>query len=73
MAVSAKIIQIGKCFLTNDNVVRRVVAILPDGRVQYEWRGGYRIKWKSGILSGREFALAAEREVPCDWTPEDDG
>jgi hypothetical protein len=41
-----------------------------DGRIQYEWRAGYRKKWKVGILSRREFAAAAMREVPCDWTPE---
>jgi len=65
-------IQAGQCYLTGDAHVRRVVRIMPDGRVQYEWRGGNRRKWKPGILDQREFALAAERSVPSDWTPESD-
>ena len=69
MTILPERIEVGRCYLTHGNIVRRVVTILPDKRVQYEWRGGHRMKWKSGILSSREFALAAEREVPCDWTP----
>ena len=60
-------IEVGKCYLTDAASVRRVVAVHPDGRVQYEWRLGHRKTWKVGILSLREFAAAAEREVPCDW------
>jgi hypothetical protein len=70
--MSPESIQVGKCYLTDDNTVRRVVTIHPDGRIQYEWRAGLRKKWKVGILSRREFTAAAEREVPCDWTPETD-
>ncbi len=65
-------IQTGPCYLTGDAHVRRVVRIMSDGRIQYEWRGRHRRRWKSGILDQREFALAAERSVPCDWTPESD-
>ncbi len=63
----------GKCYLTDGNTVRGVVTVLPDRGIQYVWRGGHRTKWKAGILSGREFAQQAEREVPWDWTPEMDG
>ncbi len=73
MSIPPESIQIGQCYLTDGSIVRRVVRILPDGRTQYEWRGGHRMKWKAGILSRREFALTAEREVPCDWTPEREG
>jgi hypothetical protein len=61
-------IQTGQCYLTGDANVRRVVRIMADGRIQYEWRAGHRRRWKSGILDQREFALAAERLMPCDWT-----
>jgi hypothetical protein len=61
-------IQTGQCYLTGDAHVRRVVRIMADGRIQYEWRAGHRRRWKSGILDQREFALAAERLMPCDWT-----
>ncbi len=72
MTIPPESIAVGRCYLTDGNIVRRVVRILPDRRIQYEWRGGHRMKWKSGILSSREFALAAEREISCDWTPEAD-
>ena len=69
MSIPLKSIQPGKCYLSDGNTVRRVVMIHSDGRIQYEWRAGYRKKWKVGILSRREFAAAAMREVPYDWTP----
>ncbi len=65
-------VQVGQCYLTDSNIVRRAVRILPDGRVQYEWRGGLRSRWKPGIVSKREFAAAVERPVPDDWIPETD-
>jgi hypothetical protein len=63
-------LQIGQVYLTDGNIVRRAVRILPDGQVQHERRGGVRSRWKSGIVSKREFAAAAERPVPDDWSPE---
>jgi hypothetical protein len=73
MPIAPESIQIGQCYLAKRNQVWRVVRIMPDGRIQYEWRGGIRVHWKSGILGQHEFTLAAERRVPCDWTPERDG
>ena len=69
-------IQVGQCYLVDSQRgwrVHRVVALLPDGRVQYEWRGGHRSKWRASILTTREFAAVVERPIPCDWTPESDG
>ena len=73
MSIPPEIIEVGKCYLTDGKTVRRVGTIHPDGRIQYEWRAGLRKKWKAGILPRREFAVAAEQEVPCDWRPERDG
>ncbi len=73
MPVPPESIQIGKCYLAGRQLgprVPRVVAILPDGRVQYEWRKRQTQKWKPGILDAREFAFGVDQEVPCDWTPE---
>ncbi len=70
MTIPPESIEVGKCYLTDENTIRRVLMIHPDGRIQYEWRAGSRKKWKAGILSRREFAVAAEQEVPCDWTLE---
>lgn len=68
VSIETEDIEVGRCYLTDHNTVRRVVRVLPDQRVQYEWRAGHRTNWRAGILSLREFALAAERFVPCDWT-----
>jgi hypothetical protein len=68
VSIEPEAIEVGRCSLTDHRTVRRVVRVLPDQRVQYEWRAGHRTNWKAGILSVREFALAAERRVPCDWT-----
>jgi hypothetical protein len=49
--------------------------VLPDGRVQYEARGGAvarAFNWRTDILDLRSFAFSVERPVPCDWTPETD-
>jgi hypothetical protein len=49
--------------------------VLPDGRVQYEARGGAvarAFNWRTDILDLRSFAFSVERPVPCDWTPESD-
>ncbi len=73
MTLPPESIQAGQCYLTDAGHVRRVVRVMPDGRVQYEFRRGHRVQWKSGILAGTSFALQADCEVPCDWTPEGDG
>ncbi len=70
MPIPPESIEVGTCYLTGADTVRRVVMIHRDGRIQYAWRAGYRKKWKVGILMRREFAAAAEREILCDWTPE---
>ncbi len=75
-------IEVGKCYLAQGRLVpgrsglrvRRVVQILPDGRVRFEQRRGpvpVSGLWpRSGIQDLQAFAAAAEREVPCDWTLE---
>ena len=68
-------VQVGQCYLTDGGHIRRVIRLLPDGRVQYEHRSALRIPktWASGVSDHRSFAFAIERPVPCDWTPETDG
>ena len=71
MGVSPESIQVGQCYLMVAGQVRRVLAILPDGRVQYEQRAGHRPRWnvlRSGILGLRSFSSTVERPVPCNWT-----
>ena len=73
MSLPPESIQVGQCYLMAAGQVRRVLAILPDGRVQYEQRAGHRPRWnvlRSGILGLRSFSSTVERRVPCDWTPD---
>ncbi len=76
MAVPPESIRVGRCYLAGRQLgprVQRVVAILPNGRVQYEWRKHQQGKWRSGILDLREFAFGVDQEVPCEWTPAQEG
>ncbi len=74
MSVPPESIRAGQCYLTETGQIRRVLRVLPDGRVQYEYRGAAnpQIRWKDGIQDRRSFAFLVEREVPCDWSPEGD-
>ncbi len=40
MPIQRESMQVGQCYSTASMQVRRVMRILPDGRVQYEARGG---------------------------------
>ncbi len=74
MSVPPESIEVGKCYEaqgTRAKQLRRVIRVLPDGRVQYESRGP-RSGWRPGVQERRSFALSVEREVPCDWTPGQD-
>ncbi len=77
MTIPPESIEVGKCYLVNSAGtlhVRRVTRLIPDGRVQYESRTvRVRRAWRFGMLSLRDFASQAAREVPCDWTPEREG
>ncbi len=74
MPIPPESIKVDRCYLTSEGKIRRVMALLRDGRVQYQWRRGYTLKspWRVGIEIARSFAAAVEREVSCDWTPETD-
>jgi len=85
VSVPPESIQVGKCYLARGKIdmggkalrIRRVAQILPDGRVRFEQRRGpvpVSGLWpRSGIQDLQAFALAVEREVPCDWTLEREG
>ena len=85
MSVPPESIEVGKCYLPRGYLaaggkslrVRRVKQIRPDGRVQFEQRRGpvpAGRPWPmAGTMQLDAFALAVEREVPWDWTPEMDG
>ncbi len=72
VSVPPESIRAGKCYLAKVGRAlrtRRVVRILPDGRVQYEQRSP-KTTWHSGIQYKDAFASMLQREVPCDWSPE---
>ena len=75
MSVPPESIKIGRCYLMSTGHIRRIVQVMPDGRVVYEARPGHvpsTRAWRSGILDPRSFLRGIEREVPCDWTPDAD-
>ena len=75
MPIKPESIQVGNCYLGDNSKVWRVVRIWPDGRVQFEFRSrsvSNAKVWKPGMLEGAAFSTSAQREVPCDWTPETD-
>jgi hypothetical protein len=76
MTVPRASIQAGLCYLTVNDQVARVVKLLPDGEVHYQFRDAAMAKafgWHSGKTTVSTFVLMVERPVPCDWTPEPEG
>jgi hypothetical protein len=65
-------IEVGQCYLTDDGRVRKVMRLLPDGRIRYRYRGPFSNRWRSGTLDRRSFFSTIERPVACNWTPESD-
>ncbi len=75
MTVARGSIQADQCYLTVNGQVARVVKLLPDGRVHYQFRNSALARafgWHSGSTSIETFVLMVERPVPCDWTSETD-
>ena len=75
MSVPVESITVGKCYLVETGRVRRVMRLMPDGRVQFEHRLAQQPNaksWQPGMQEGRSFASQVEREVACDWGPESD-
>jgi hypothetical protein len=67
-------IQIGRCYLTSEGRVRRVLSV-EGGKVLYEAKdpdatAGSRPRMAT--LPVGKFVAGVEREIPCDWTLETD-
>ncbi len=71
MSVPPESIRAGKCYLTDTGQVRRVLHILPNGRVAYERRPARQPEapWQEANQDLSMFAALAEAEVPCDFGP----
>jgi len=74
MAIPVSALEVGKCYLTNTGRVWRIIRIMPDGRVQYEHRSQSILveDQRPGMLTTLPAEVMVEREVPCDWTGEED-
>jgi hypothetical protein len=76
MSVAPSSIDVGRCYLTANNQVRRIVEITSDDRVNYEARGARNVTgWHPGpnlssLPSRERFASDVERQVDCDWHPD---
>ncbi len=78
MSLPPESIEVGKCYLTHVgglSRVQRVVTLTPSGQVMIEVRRKlhHHTVWIPEERSLRLFAVSAECEVPCDWTPEAEG
>jgi hypothetical protein len=74
MSIPPESIRTGKCYLTTNGQVARVLKLEADG-VYYEFRSGVLAMpsmWTRAITTCQSFNHRAEREVPCDWTPSSD-
>ena len=74
MAVPMESLSVGRCYLVDGKGVWRIVRLWHEGLVEYSSRTqhlGRTMTWKPGTLDRVVFAHVVEREVPCDWTPED--
>lgn len=75
MSVEPSEVQVGRCFITASNQVRKVIEITTDDRVNYSARGSeYKDdnSWGLGpnlsnLPSRAAFARAVDRRVKCDW------
>ena len=66
-------IEVGQCYVTHLGQVRRIVRIMEDGRVQYEYRSGATRpkRWRPGMVTSHSFVATAARQVVCDWIAEE--
>ena len=71
MSLPLESMKVGKCYLTDAGQVRRILHILPNGRVAYERRPAHRpdAPWQEANQDLSMFAGLAEAEVPCDFGP----
>ena len=70
MPVASDTLSVGQCYLSDTGKVRRVLNILPDGRVQFEARNRTNrtgLRWKRDIMSVEAFAASTEQPIRCDW------
>lgn len=72
MSIPPESLEVGQWYLTEDRQVRKVMRLLPDGRITFRYRGPLSKRWRSGTLDHRSFVSTVERPVPCNWTPESD-
>ena len=75
MCLLPESIEEGRYYLADGRAhpqVRQVIQVHPDGRIHYRSRPAQAVRdrWTTGVTDRRAFALAASREVPCDWTPD---
>jgi hypothetical protein len=75
VSVPPESIKVGKHYLDDRYRLLHVTHVTPDGRVRFKYQDAHPAMvdaWWAGMLNLQEFAAAAIREVPCDWTPEAD-
>ena len=76
MTMLPNTIQVGKCYITRNDQVARVVNLLSSGHVIYAFRSSMAAstcRWTGAEMDLQAFAMLVEREVTPDWTPGERG
>jgi hypothetical protein len=76
MSVPPESLELGKCYLTRNDQVIRLMKLLSDGQAVYAFRSSTVARmfgWTGATTSLQVLARLIEYEVPCDWTPEREG
>jgi hypothetical protein len=60
MSIAPESLKVGECYLTHNGSVRRILRLLPEGRVHYELRPAeiaLASGWKESVLGLNAFAV----------------
>ncbi len=72
MSIPPGRMEAGKCYLTSDGRVVRILQFLSNGSLAYRFRRADAtppFRW-TGAIAFHVRPFRPVREVPCDWTPE---
>ncbi len=76
MTIPLERMEVGKCYLTSDGRVVRILQFLSNGSLAYRFRrvdATPPFRWTGAVAPPKVLPFQAVREVPCDWTPEREG
>ena len=73
MTIPLERMEVGKCYLTSDGRVVRVLQFLSNGSLAYRFRRADAMPpfhWTGAVATLEVLPFRLLREVPCNWTAE---